>query len=143
MLDVSLNTVKNDLVNNLIKITLFYPMTKHEHFKLLKAINIKLSNGFKILIPEGFVFDGSSAPKFLWWLFPSYGDFFMAALIHDFLYQQQFGVENMGLKEAQKFADKEMLIWSNVVHCETTLDKIDNYLRYYAVRLFGKKVFRK
>lgn len=118
-------------------------MTKKEHFKLLEPISVKLNSGFVIMIPEGFVFDGSSSPKFLWWLFPSYGDFFVAALIHDFLYQMQFGKEHLGLKEAQKFADKEMLIWSNVVHNESYLDKIDNYLRYYAVRLFGKKVYRK
>ncbi len=143
MLDVSLHTVKDDLKNDLIKVTLFYPMTRKEHFKLLKGIQVKLSTGFKIIIPEGFVFDGSSSPKFLWWLFPSYGDFFMAALIHDYLYQQQFNRKHLGLKEAQKFADKEMLIWSNVVHCQNKIDKLDNYLRYYAVRLFGKKVFRK
>ena len=143
MLDVSLYDVKDSLINNLIRITIVYPMTRKSHFRLLQEICVTLSNKDVIIIPAGFQFDGSSAPRFLWWAMPSYGDFFIGALIHDYLYQTQYKHTELGYKEAQKFADKEMLEWSNAVNNKNIGKIIDNYLRYLAVRLFGKKVFRK
>jgi hypothetical protein len=115
-----------------------------KYFTVLKTINIQLSNGEVVKINKGYKFDGSSSPRLLTPIFPRYGSFIFAALIHDWLYDNKnkedlsVSMRNIGLKNAKKFADKEMLTWSNVVN----RNKIDNYLRYKAVILFGKKEYK-
>lgn len=38
-------------------------------------------------VPVGFETDGASVPRFLWWLYPPFGDDYeAAAVLHDFLY---------------------------------------------------------
>lgn len=37
------------------------------------------------VIPAGFVTDGASTPRLLWWLFPPVGRYFVAAAYHDYL----------------------------------------------------------
>ena len=54
--------------------------------KLLNDVPV-LINGQPYVIPAGFVTDGASVPRGLWNLFPPYGRYSKAALIHDFLYQ--------------------------------------------------------
>lgn len=39
-------------------------------------------------VPEGFVTDGASVPRLLWWLFPPTGRYFLAAVVHDWLLEQ-------------------------------------------------------
>lgn len=36
-------------------------------------------------VPAGFVTDGASVPRLLWWLFPPTGRYFLAAVVHDYL----------------------------------------------------------
>lgn len=86
-----------------------------------------LHNGQSLTIPKGFLTDGSSSPWYLRWLFPRIGDFLLAAVVHDYLYR------TLDLR-GKKFADKEMLVISNKMN----KNKVDNYLRYFAVRVFGK-----
>lgn len=138
MIDVNLNNVKSHLKLGFIHINMVYPIRKDAHFRVERPIEVTLFDGSEIVIPKNYEFDGSSSPRFLWWLFPSYGNFFFASLIHDFLYTEQYLKETIGLKAAQEYADKEMLRWSN----EINSNKLDNYSRYFAVRLFGKKVYR-
>lgn len=40
----------------------------------------------EIEVPAGFMSDGASVPRIFWNLFSPFGDYFGAALIHDFLY---------------------------------------------------------
>ncbi len=103
-----------------------------QKFKIMSPIKIKLSNYEVISIPKGFVTDLSSVPNYLWWAFSPYGNFLLAAIIHDYLY-----VNNLFNR---KFADKEMLLWSSVLNPK---NKVDNYIRYAAVRIFGKSWWRK
>jgi len=142
MLDVSIENIKSVLKLGLVHLNMVYPITNKSHFRLLTNLRVQLSNDAVIIIPKDFQFDGSSSPRFMCWLFPSYGDFFFAALIHDYLYQTQYLSEGTRYKFAQKFADKEMLLWSNKLNKRNMGKRIDNYLRYYAVRLFGKKVYK-
>lgn len=101
-------------------------------FSLLKDITVQLSNGDIITIPKGFKTDLSSVPNFLWSVLSPYGDFLLAAIIHDYLYVKDY--------ISQKFADKEMLIWSNKINPRK---KLDNLVRYWGVRLFGKSVYKR
>lgn len=142
MIEVKLDNIREHLTNGLIHINNVYPIRKDAHFVVDKAMIVTLSNGEEIIIQKGFEFDGSSSPRFLWWIFPSYGDFFFAAMIHDWLYVHQYMHTAIGYKEAQKFADQEMLNWSNILNNKNFAKTIDNYMRYYAVRLFGKKKYK-
>jgi len=38
-----------------------------------------------VSVPIGFVTDGASVPRMLWWLFPPVGRYFLAAVVHDYL----------------------------------------------------------
>lgn len=107
-------------------------------YMLLKKLRFKLSNGKKITIPKGFVWDLSSVPRFLWGLLPPDGDFEVASLIHDYLYITK--------SSSQKFADDEMLKWSKVMsgtHNKISIRNFDNQVRYVAVRLFGWIVYHR
>ncbi|RYD62768.1 MAG: DUF1353 domain-containing protein, partial [Verrucomicrobiaceae bacterium] len=42
-------------------------------------------SGRYITVPKGFVTDGASVPQFLWSLFPAWGSYSRAAVIHDLL----------------------------------------------------------
>ena len=130
------------LENGLVKTSMVYPITKDSHYVVLEEITIKLSNEEIIKIPKVFTFNGSSSPRLLWFLFPPYGDFFFAAILHDYLYHIRYKCSEMDIKLAKKFADKEMLIWSNIINKRNFGKKIDNYLRYYAVLLFGMKQYK-
>lgn len=130
------------LKNGLVKTSMVYPITKDSHYVVLEELTIKLSNDEIIKIPKGFVFNGSSSPRFLWWLFPPYGDFFFAAIIHDYLYHIKYKSNEISIKLAKKIADKEMLIWSNIINKRNFAKIVDNYSRYYAVLLFGMKQYK-
>jgi hypothetical protein len=143
MVDVNLNNIKSVLRLGFIHLNIVYPITSKSHFRLLNDVSVRLSNDATIVIPKDFQFDGSSSPRFLWWLFPSYGDFFFAALIHDYMYQTNYMANDLGSEYAREFADKEMRTWSILLNDRNIGKQIDNHSRYYAVRLFGKKVYNK
>ena len=106
-------------------------------YKLLNELTFQLSNGKLITIPKGFVWDLSSVPRFLWSLLPPDGDFEIASLIHDYLYIERknktFDWNN------RKFADLEMLKWSEVLSGteKRSWRNFDNRLRYFFVNVFG------
>tara|TARA_R110000782_G_scaffold247013_1_gene333674 strand:+ start:109 stop:537 length:429 start_codon:yes stop_codon:yes gene_type:complete len=129
------------LTNNLVHTSMIYPIGKEKHFILLNDLNVKLSDSVIVNIPKGFIFDGSSVPRIFWFAFPPYGNFFFAAMIHDYLYQRRYRSKVIGVKRAKEFADKEMLIWSNVLNNRNFGKRIDNYIRYYAVKFFGMKQY--
>ena len=102
-------------------------------------IEVVLSDGETLTIPSGFKTDLSSSPRFLWWAFPPYGPFLIAAIIHDYLYVTDYKRQELGTSKAKRFADKQMLLFSNLVN----KNKFDNLMRYWAVYLFGRKVYLK
>ena len=142
MIDVDLHNIFDFLEMDLFQVSPIYPITKEHHFKLMKGVSVTLSNGDLVQIPKGFKFDGSSSPRFIWWLFPSYGDFLFAALIHDYLYHIKYRSEDVGMDYAQQLADKEMLVWSMLINNKNIGKRIDNKERYQAVKWFGKKQYK-
>lgn len=95
-----------------------------------KEIVHVLHDGTTIIIPIGFKTDLSSVPKFLWGIMPPFGDFLLAALVHDYLYI-------IDQTRGRKFADKEMVIISKKLNNETIFNRLDNQIRYIGVRAFG------
>ena len=125
---ITLQNAKDLLIQgDVIEMSPIYKTTgKRYMFRLTKSIKIQLSDKKTVTIPKGFKTDLSSVPNWLWFAFSPYGNFLLASIIHDYIYVYR--------THTRKFADKEMLIWSNVVNPNR---KVDNYLRYIAVRVFG------
>ena len=108
-----------------IKLT-YIPSKKGKKWKTANELKVELSDKSVLIIPEGFENDLSSVPKFLWSILPPFGDFLLAALVHDYLYVIKY-------KSNRRFCDKEMLYLSNNLN----KNKLDNYIRFFGVRLFG------
>lgn len=115
--------------DNFLQVGYVYSYRSSKYWRICKTMVIALSNNELITIPEGFYTDLSSVPKWLWSITRPYGDFLMAAVIHDYLYVKK--------RYPQKFCDKEMLHWSKLLNNASRIRRVDNYIRYYAVRLFG------
>lgn len=124
-------------LNNPIKMSRVYGVNSINNYELLEPVTLKLSNNEVITIPKGYRWDLSSVPRFLWWLLPPDGDFQIAALIHDYLYEHNLFT--------RKFCDQEMYNWSVTVSGtkNKSLRNIDNKTRLAGVRLFGWYVWNK
>jgi len=112
-------------------------------YRLDVTLKIQLSNGMNITVPEGFEWDLSTVPRFAWGFLAPDGDFELAYLIHDYLWinkEEMYEIfEYYNLVFNQKFTDNEMLKWAKVTNGteKISIRNIDNYTRYYGVRLFG------
>jgi len=112
-------------------------------YRLDVALKIQLTNGMNITIPKGFEWDLSSVPRFAWSILAPDGDFELAYLIHDYLWinkEEMYEIfDYYDVVFDQKFTDDEMLKWAKVTNGteKISIRNIDNYTRYYGVRLFG------
>lgn len=133
----NINNYQTEL--SIIKKSRVMGANKKTIYSLLETIYIELSNGDIITIPAGFRWDGSSTPRLFWNIVPPEGDFELGALIHDYLYENK-----KNFSYSREFVDKEMLLWSKQVSGtnKTSIRNIDNYIRYYAVRIFGGLVWK-
>lgn len=122
---------RSSATNELSFVGEWFRGVKSPQWELAEAIEYTLSTGQIIRIPLGFLTDLSSVPKFLWSLFPPFGDFLLAAIVHDYLYKTRL--------VSRKQADKEMLLLSN----QLNHNKADNYTRYAGVRAFGARAYKK
>jgi len=134
---ITLDNVREELEKGGViqKERLYHPTNKWRKYKLLKDVNIKLSNNTVIVIPKDFEWDLSSTPRALWWLLPPDGDFEIAALVHDYLYRS--------LIYNRKFADKEMLLWSEATNNRKKWFIVDNHIRYAGCRAFGWIIYNR
>lgn len=112
---------------------IFNPKSKWDKYIIEEKLIFALSNGDELIIEKGFLWDKSSMPKILHWLFAPTGKFEVAALIHDKIYK------DLVEKYSRAFADKEMLLWSKALQhtSKSSFRNFDNYFRYYGVRAVG------
>jgi len=97
-------------------------------------------DGIKYRVPQGFVFDGASVPKyFRSWLSPM-GVLLMAGLIHDYGYKTAGLLTDDGslINKTQKQLD---VIFRDVAIADNGF-KVINYIAYYALRLGGWYAWR-
>lgn len=91
----------------------------------------KMGKGrIEIEVPAGFVSDLASVPRLLWCIFPPFGKFNRAAILHDFLYSTA-GECSRFLADAifrEAMAELSVPAWRRV-------------LMFYAVRWFGWAYF--
>jgi hypothetical protein len=84
-----------------------------------------------LLIPKGFKTDLASVPRILWSVFPPFGKYNTAAVVHDYLYK------------TKRYSRQD----SDVIFLETMrLSKvglIQRHLFFYAVRMFGWFAYNK
>lgn len=86
-------------------------------------------DGILIIVPEGYVTDGSSIPRFLWFVFnPWVTEARRASCVHDFMYSHLYK------SFTKKFADEAFK--SMMLH-DGASKRVANTF-YRAVRLFGK-----
>jgi hypothetical protein len=81
-------------------------------------------DGASVIVPEGFVTDLASVPRILWAIFPPFGRYTEAAVVHDYLYR---------IEADRKEADKEFYY----IMRDEGVKKWKAKLMYWAVRLFG------
>lgn len=68
------------------------------------------ASGVVYTVPEGFITDGASVPRPLWWLYPPFGDDYEAgATLHDYLYR--FAEDFDGMTRAQA----DFLLWESSI----------------------------
>jgi hypothetical protein len=82
----------------------------------------------RVEIPEGFVTDFASIPRFLWFMVPPFGRHAPAAVIHDYLYAS-------GQPGARRYAD---FLFREAMK-ESGVPAWRRNLMYMAVRLGGKR----
>jgi hypothetical protein len=89
-----------------------------------------------ITVPTGFVTDGASIPKVFWPILGPQGQWFYAAIIHDFLYSK---ASNSHFKVTRWEADEIFL------EAMTSLKVpwVKRVAIYQAVRMFGWTAFKK
>jgi hypothetical protein len=132
---ITINNAVSYLMTSGIHKKRMYGSNNINQYMLLVCVEIALSNGKVIKIPNGYVWDLASVPRLLWGICPPDSDAELAFLIHDYLYENRIGT--------RKWADKEMLKWSIATNGTNnwSIRNIDNYIRYWAVRLGGRKAW--
>ncbi len=96
-----------------------------ESFRYLSSLGV-------ITVPAGFVTDGASIPKVFWSIMSPFGEYFEAAVIHDFLYSRKSEVYDRFVADN---IFKEAMY--NIGVPWPTREII-----YRAVRLFGWRFFK-
>lgn len=81
-----------------------------------------------VLVPQNFITDFASVPKFLWWVFPPTGFYQRAALLHDFCY-------HMGPRLALTRWDADAIFLRQMKR--DGVGSRTRYTMWAAVRLFG------
>jgi hypothetical protein len=99
-------------------------------FEVREDLHFHLSDGTTITIPVGFETDFASVPRWLWSVIPPIGKYIIAAVVHDYLYDNRIGTR----KEADKIFLDLMLQYG--VH------RWGAHCMYWGVRLGGKKWWR-
>ena len=77
-----------------------------------------------VSVPKGFVTDLASTPRLLWSIYPPFGDYINAAVVHDYLYSIKFPRDS---------ADKTL----RRILKRDGVPFITRWCFYTAVRLFG------
>ncbi len=94
--------------------------------------------GYIIIVPAKFITDLASTPKILWNIFEPFGKGYLrASIIHDYLYSKE-------CKYSYEFIDRKIAdrIFLEIMK-ENGVNFLKRSLMYGAVRIFGRKYFRK
>ena len=90
------------------------PQPDGRTWKLHDEFTYTTDAGVVIHVPVGFLTDLASVPRPLWWLFPPFGKYLPAAIVHDKLYSDH----RQGLSEVSRaYCDAVLLEAMKDCHC--------------------------
>jgi hypothetical protein len=104
-----------------------------DQYETLEVIKRTLSNGMEISVPIGWRTDMASTPRIVWWIFPPFGTYSYAAVVHDYLYMTP------EIIVSRRFTDAEFR--RNMIE-DGTSPLVANIF-YFFVSLFGVWNWRK
>lgn len=104
----------------------FIPFADGEDAALDAPMNYSIENtGIRITVPQGFVTDFASTPRWIWSMLPPFGTYQKASVVHDYLYWMQ--------DCSKEQADKLLYI----AMTEGNVDPVKRWLIYQGVKDFG------
>lgn len=95
--------------------------------QLTRSFLVTTSRGM-IVVPRGFISDGASVPRAFWSVFPPFGKYLEAAVVHDYIYVKLCHIYT---KEQADSIFKELL---EVLR----ISKLKRNIMYKVVSAFGK-----
>lgn len=104
-----------------------------DHWKLLEDLDYKVGNNDNemVTVPAGTITDFASIPRIFWNIFPPFGKYSSASVIHDFLYSLQGKYEDRNY--SRKKCDQIFLEAMQVMK----VNWFTRHTMYRAVRMFG------
>jgi len=122
-------------------------MFSTRQWKLTEDWYYIFSDGTKIVIPKGFIFDGATIPRPFWLILSPVGLFLIPSLIHDYAYEndQLLSLSNAGDRIPYKpnagraFWDRLFLNIANDVIGVAII----NYIAWFMLKLFGFIIWNK
>ncbi|WP_442265872.1 hypothetical protein ACSIGC_16480 [Tenacibaculum sp. ZS6-P6] len=132
---------------NYLELPSFIPVSKLNAIKngfiITKTIEITLSDGRKLSIPEGYIIQSTNIPKWIKKLSFSTQKVSIATLIYDRLWTEQISeIEYFGnIYEALQFSNKEFLKWNNASNPSNRFINFVKYqfLKHFSIRYYIKK----
>ncbi|UCG66351.1 MAG: DUF1353 domain-containing protein [Deltaproteobacteria bacterium] len=124
----------------------FFEHLKYFFFELktewetLQDLEYTLADGTKIVIEKGFKCDLCSIPPFLQSFISSHSSTVKAYILHDWMYKNDYLMDELGVYKARLLADNEMLRHANMIDPDK---KRTNKLLYRGVRTFGEGVYER
>lgn len=117
------------------------------HYRLMNSVGYRWGNE-RILIWQGYVWDGASVPGILtWFIEPMSPRVIAASLIHDSLYTNPdlsgvgiYYVDNVETKKRFTKLEADQLF--KLANEANKMDSVRTTLAYWAVRLFGRGKFK-
>jgi len=79
------------------------------HCRTLSLLQYDSKNGERIEIPIGTLTDGASIPQEFWNILPPFGVYWLACILHDFLYNSHPKPDNIDDEEYRKWCDYMLL----------------------------------
>lgn len=80
------------------------PFADGKFWYLRSPLNWLSSDGVTITVPEGFVTDFATIPRYLWMILPKWEKYGPAAVVHDYLYwEQKYNGEVITRKKADNY----------------------------------------
>ena len=108
-----------------------YKRHDNNDIELTKPLEVRIGK-YEFDVPKGFVSDGASIPRFLWWLFTPFSpDTIDAAIPHDFVYRNQSWWARMGYNK------KDADIMMNLIMIERKVSGWKRRWIYAGLRTFG------
>lgn len=121
------------------------PKTKQypRHWVFTEDVIVELSDSRKIKIEKGFITDGASIPKWLWWFWKPIDEAFIGDAIHDFLWinkKIELAYFDYNISKARKFSDDERLKWRRAILPRKIFK---NNITHGIIRLIGSFYYSK